>query len=74
MLPENHSGAAHPFSDTYAGATPAAPAPVPRGLYVQRLGANLRGERNLTLDSVDALASRLDLDTLGLLTGGPQRP
>lgn len=33
-----------------------------------------RGERNLTLDSVDALASRLDLDALGLLTGRPQRP
>ena len=29
---------------------------------------------NLTLDSVDALASRLDLDALGLLAGRPPRP
>lgn len=44
------------------------------GVTARYLAGIERGERNLTLDSVDALASRLDLDALGLLTGRPQRP
>jgi len=44
------------------------------GVTARYLAGIERGERNLTLDSVDALASRLDLDALGLLTGSPPRP
>ena len=44
------------------------------GVTARYLAGIERGERNLTLDSVDALASRLDLDALGLLTGRPPRP
>ena len=44
------------------------------GVTARYLAGIERGERNLTLDSVDLLASRLDLDALGLLTGGPQHP
>ena len=51
-----------------------------RGLTQERLAENLgctprylagieRGERNLTLDTLDALADRLGVDGLTLLTG-----
>ena len=44
------------------------------GVTARYLAGIERGERNLTLDSVYALASRLDLDALGLLAGRPPRP
>jgi transcriptional regulator with XRE-family HTH domain len=45
------------------------------GVHRTYMGGVERGERNLTLKSVERIASRLDLDPLVLLTGqGLQSP
>lgn len=58
---------------------------VSRGLTQEKLAEELdvtprylagieRGERNLTLDSIDALAGALRVDSVALLTGGVDAP